>query len=68
MDDKEKLYRIKYKEKWLEPYRVCGRYGYSLHDKAEDVEPMRKSKALAAIGLISEDNEINEEDLILVEA
>ncbi len=67
MDDKDKLYKIMYKKKWLESYRMCGRYYYRLHDKAEDVEPMRETKARTARGLISEDNDINIEDLILVE-
>ena len=68
MNEEEKLYRIKYKDKWLEPVRVNGQCFYNARENKEDVEPMKYYRAMAATALLAEDNDIPKEDLILVEA
>lgn len=44
---KDKLYRLKYKDKWLEVIRVTGTYEYKAYDDKNDVKGVSHVKALA---------------------
>lgn len=63
----DKLYKLKYKGKWMKPIHMTGTNIYKLFDNPDDVEPMEKLRILAARALVSEDNGINIDDIEIVE-
>lgn len=63
----EQLYRLRYKGKWMKPIHMLGTNIYKLFDDPNEVEPMRKIKIMAARSLVSEDNNLNIEDIEVVE-
>lgn len=67
MKEEQKKYRIQYHGKWVMPVKENGYLRYDLFDNPHHVKPMIHDKAIIAINLLSEDNNINKEELIMVE-
>lgn len=62
----DKIYKLKYKGKWIKPKHVLGTYCYELYDDDDGIEPMSLKKATAWKNMISEENDLNKEEIELI--
>ena len=62
----EKVYRLKYKNKWMKVKRMLGTYVYDLFDNPEDVEPERLTKISSGRSLVAEDCNIPIDEIEII--
>ena len=63
----QKVYRMRYKNKWMELKKNFGNYSYRLHDNKDEVEPLPEYAIKGYCKAISEDSGIRLEDIEIIE-
>ena len=59
-------YKLKYKGKWIKPRRMTGHYDFIVLENKDEAPGLSEQQAYAAIGLITEDCQLDANDFEVV--